>query len=122
MLTDALPEAIGLQFVFETLGADALDIMLQKKNDFYAKEKNTEANTEAVLLYADDANYLENGKGVIAVYKLIESIGWDRFNIVLKEWILTQKGNNLVFKDLYKKCIELVPETDISTLKYDFEK
>ncbi|NJO87795.1 MAG: hypothetical protein HC831_01690 [Chloroflexia bacterium] len=86
MLKVALPEAIALSFVHKELGKEALEIMLKKKNDKYAKDKNNEANQEPSLLYADSADYLEQYKGAVVMYEVIKEIGTDNFCKHLIDW------------------------------------
>jgi len=111
MLKVALPEAIALSFVEKELGKEALEIMLKKKSDKYAKDKNNEANQEPSLLYADGADYLEQYKGATVVYQTIEEIGADKFCKTLTEWTSNEK-NNRTFKDF---IVYLRPKLKIET-------
>jgi len=98
MLKVALPEALALSFVEKELGKEALEIMLKKKSDKYAKDKNNEANQEPTLLYADGADYLEQYKGAIVMCEVIKEIGTDNFCKYLIDWS-TKDGRNSTFKD-----------------------
>jgi hypothetical protein len=98
MLKIALPEAMALSFVEKELGKEALEIMLKKKNDKYAKDKNNEANQEPTLLYADGAYYLEQYKGATVLYKTIQDLGVEHFSKTLLEWT-SNKRSNKTFKD-----------------------
>ena len=98
MLKVALPEALALSFVEKELGKEALEIMLKKKSDKYAKDKNNEANQEPTLLYADGADYLEQYKGAIVMCEVIKEIGTDNFAKYLIDWS-TKDGRNSTFKD-----------------------
>ena len=96
-------------------------MIVKKKNDFYAKEKNTEANQEASLLYADGAEYLENAKGVLALYDMIELIGWDKFSNELKQWIAYTADEKVTFWDFYQRFVPLISSSDLDALKERFE-
>jgi hypothetical protein len=101
MLSKALPEALGLLLTKEKLGDGALEVMLKKKHDFYAKEKNNEPNTEPPLLYADGIEYLEAYSGAEILYKAIAYMGAKKFISVLKEFAATPSTENVTFKDFY---------------------
>lgn len=55
MIKVALPEAYGLLFVEQTLGTDAAELLIKKKMDKYAKDRNNEPNKEPTLICADGA-------------------------------------------------------------------
>ncbi|MBW3469558.1 ABC transporter permease [Arthrospiribacter ruber] len=93
MLRVALPEALALTFVEKELGKDATDIMLKKKSDKYAKDKNSEANQEPALIYADGADYLEANKGAVEIFKLIKQLGINEFIQSIYTWNLAQSCN-----------------------------
>ncbi|MEO1049746.1 MAG: hypothetical protein AAFX87_03950 [Bacteroidota bacterium] len=101
MLAEALPEAIGLQFVKEVFGEEAVKLLADKKMEQYAKDRNNEPNVEPPLLYADGAEYLEINKGATALSHLITEIGLKGFNSILLEWVETHKGQKVTFKSLY---------------------
>ena len=98
MLTKALPEAIGMHFVEEVFGIEALQLLIKKKDEKYKKDRNNEPNIEPSLLYADGTDYLEENKGAIVLYETMQEIGTEKFFAFLKDWSLTN-GNNKTFKD-----------------------
>lgn len=120
MLRIALPEAIGLQFVNEILGKDAMELLIQKKQDKYGKDKNNEPNTEQPLIYADGIDYLEANKGAIHLYKLITLIGKQQFFETLKVHI--NKKQPIVFKDLYFDVLKKAPNDKKKEIKDGFEE
>ncbi|MEO9514087.1 MAG: hypothetical protein ABJN84_03140 [Flavobacteriaceae bacterium] len=122
MLIKALSEAIGLQFVKETLGKEAVELLVQKKMDKYAKDKNNEPNTEPVLLYADGAEYLEVNKGAKALYTLSETIGHESFNDYVLKWTKDSNDKHVRFIDLYKTLLAKVPGEEKKEMKSIFEK
>ena len=121
MFVLALPEAMGLQFVKETLGTGAVELLIQKKMDKYSKDKNNEPNTEPTLLYADGTDYMEENKGAIALYKMMESIGDKKFNKLLLEFRNTDPKKPKVFKDFYQKVLNAVPTAEKQRFKRMFE-
>ena len=100
MLWSALPSALALQVVRERLGQERVEEILAKLHKKYRKERANEPNIEQPLLYGDDIEYLEKNKGVIALYKLSEQIGFVRFNAKIADWV-DWEDEQLVFKDLY---------------------
>ena len=120
MLRIALPEAIGLQFVNEILGKDAMELLIQKKQDKYGKDKNNEPNREQPLIYADGIDYLEANKGAIHLYKLITLIGKQQFFETLKVHI--NKKQPIVFKDLYFDVLKKAPNDKKKEIKDGFEE
>ncbi len=102
MLAQALPEAIGLQFVRETFGNEAVQLLTKKKMEQYAKDRNNEPNEEPPLLYADGADYLEINKGATALSNLITEMGQERFTSILLEWAEANKGQKVTFQSLYE--------------------
>ena len=99
MLQLALPEALAMHYVKEELGEEAVDLIIQKKNDLYNKDRYNEPNQEPVLLNADGAEYLEENKGAIALYNTSNEIGLSKFVEKINGW--SQKdGNNKTFKSL----------------------
>ncbi|WP_435260909.1 hypothetical protein [Tenacibaculum sp. nBUS_03] len=103
MLSKALPEALGLILLKKTLGNEALEHILKKKKDFYAKEKNNEANTEPILLYADNMEYLEPNKGALILFKTIEYLNFKKFLSFLNTYITKNKNSYVTFEDFYTK-------------------
>ncbi len=119
MLVAGLPEALGLQFVKETLGTEAADLLINKKTDKYAKDRNNEPNTEPTLLYADGTDYLEKNKGAVKLYKLINSIGKTTFIEILQ--LSLKNDNRVVFKNLYFDLLKKVPKNKQKEVKVWFE-
>ena len=122
MLTEALPEALSLRLLQEELGPEALELMLKKKQDFYAKEKHDEANTEPPLLYADGVEYLEAYKGAKALYELMDTIGTQAFDTLLREWVNKDENIPKRFIDLYKRLLDAVPTSKKEEIKQLFEE
>ena len=122
MLTKALPEAIGLQFVEETLGEEAVQLLIEKKMDKYAKDRNNEPNTEPALLYADGAEYLEENKGAVALYELSTKMGRDNFVKSITNEMLRAKDEHATFKSLYDYLHSKLNEQDKEQVEQDFEQ
>lgn len=101
MLKTALPEAFGLLFVRETLGDEAVSMLIESKMDKYAKERNNEPNTEPPLLYADDIEYLEINKGAVYLYRLMLDMQPETFAQYLQKWVDTNRGSYTTFKGLF---------------------
>lgn len=119
MIVEALPEAMGLQFVKENLGEKAVQLLIKKKQDKYAKDKNNEPNTEQPLVYADGIDYLEPNKGAINLYKLIELIDEESFIETLKAF--TKKEKPMVFNNFYYELLKKVPQNEKAKIKEMFE-
>ncbi|UII81739.1 hypothetical protein [Flagellimonas sp. CMM7] len=117
----ALPEAVGLSFVKETLGQEAVEMLIQKKMDKYGKDKNNEPNTEPTLLYADGTDYLEENKGAVALNQLQNIIGKEKFNSILSEFVKENSGGPKVFIDLYQKLLKEVPTSKKEEVRLLFE-
>jgi len=122
MITVALPETLALLVVENRLGKEAVSKVLEKKQDYYAKEKNKESNAEPPLIYADGQEYIEGGKGVLAMHNLIHVVGKQRSIKTLKTWISEDNLNPKVFKDFYNLLLSKVPEESLQRVKKDFEK
>ncbi|MEM9299030.1 MAG: hypothetical protein AAGA64_11625, partial [Bacteroidota bacterium] len=101
MLKVALPGAMALEVVKTLHGKEAVDGLLDKKKNFYSKERGNEHNLEPPLIYADGADYLEGNKGVVALYKLSVEIGIKTFTSFVLEWAEANKGKNVTFQSLY---------------------
>lgn len=121
MLMKALPETFGLQFVKEMLGEEAVELLIEKKMDKYAKDKNNEPNTEPTLLFADGTDYLEVNKGATSLYSLAKVIGFDEFKTVLLSWTAKHSGKSVRFIDFYKEVMNKVPTNKKEELKAIFE-
>ncbi|MEM1337984.1 MAG: hypothetical protein AAGF96_09550 [Bacteroidota bacterium] len=116
-----LPEAISLQFVKENLGEEAVDLLIKKKTDKYAKDKNNEPNIEPSLIHADGTDYMEENKGAIALNRVQELIGKEKFNRLVLEFITEQPDQPKVFIDLYQKLLEAVPTLEKVKVRQMFE-
>ncbi|MEM6736910.1 MAG: hypothetical protein AAF620_12675 [Bacteroidota bacterium] len=121
MLSEALPHALGLQVLQMKLGQEAVESVLQKKQDFYLMEKNNEPNQEPPLLYADGIEYLEANKGVIALQKGIEVYGRDKFYDLLLQWSEDNRGQSVRFSDFYQELLSAIPEEEKEMIKKLFE-
>ncbi len=117
-----LPEALGLQFVKENLGDEAVDLLTEKKTDKYAKDKNNEPNTEPSLIYADGTDYMEENKGAIALNLVQELIGKEKFNRLILEFIKERPDHPKVFLDLYQKLLKEVPISKRGEVREWFER
>jgi ABC-2 type transport system permease protein len=105
MLKIALPEALALFFIDEELGNEALEIILKKKKDRYAKDKNNEANVEPPLLYADGVDYLERNKGALVIHQTIRELGTKEFTQALISWSRNKKEYG-IFKELVEVLLK----------------
>ena len=105
MLAEALPEAIGLQFVMEVFGKEGVQLLTEKKMEQYAKDRHNEPNQEPPLLYADGADYLEINKGATALSNLVTEIGYEKFISIVLKWAASNQGEKVVFKSLYEILI-----------------
>lgn len=124
MLKVALPEAIALKFIEESLGIEAVNYLIDKKMELYGKEHNNEPNTEPSLLYADGADYLEINKGAIALYKLIGELGKQTFYETLREFggNETNKQGYTTFKAFYEKLLAKLPVEKRQSIITEFEE
>ncbi|MEM1321582.1 MAG: ABC transporter permease [Bacteroidota bacterium] len=103
MLAVALPEALALLFLKQELGEESTEIILQKKQENYAKQTNNAANQEPPLLFADGTDYLEINKGAIALYRAIADVGQKRFTQILHAFLQDKKGNPCDFRSFYNR-------------------
>ena len=101
ILKIALPEALALSFVEKTLGSEARDILIQKKSGQYAKDKNSETNSEPSLLYADGADYLELNKGAVVLHQAIQEYGQKGFINDLQKFIGKNADRYISFLGIY---------------------
>ena len=122
MLKIALPEALALNVVKTTYGQEAVEDILEKKLNFYNKERGNETNVEPALIYADGAEYLEPNLGVIALYALSEKVGIGQFTTILKQWKEDGRGQPLVFESLYKELLQVVAAEDRKAVQIEFEQ
>ncbi|WP_108808543.1 ABC transporter permease [Aquimarina spinulae] len=121
MLIKALPESIGLQFVKESLGEEALQLLVKKKKDKYGKDRNNEPNSEPSLLYADGTEYLEVNKGATAILTLMETIRIQKFNSTLVQWVNENRWEPKRFVDFYLRLLNEVPVSEKERIKQLFE-
>ncbi|MEL7002499.1 MAG: ABC transporter permease, partial [Bacteroidota bacterium] len=109
MLAVALPEALALSYIKDVLGQEAAELIIKKKNDLYNKDRYNEPNQEPPLLYADGTDYLEENKGAVELYRLIDEIGRREFVTALKAW--TNSSNEMqIFASLYEKIFDDLPD------------
>lgn len=102
MIRVALPEALALHFLEKELGDKAVEHILKKKQDKYAKDRNNEPNKEQPFIYDDGADYLAVNKGAIELYNLSNKVGVEKFNNTVMNYLNSHKGKFVVFKDLYE--------------------
>ena len=121
MIQLALPEALAMHYVDQTIGEEATKLLIDKKSDLYNKDRYNEPNQEPVLLYADGADYLEENKGAIAMFQLLESIGSDQFIEILKNWVQSADEPK-VFKTFYYQYLASLSPTDHQDMKKMFEE
>ncbi|MEM9078589.1 MAG: hypothetical protein AAGC43_16230 [Bacteroidota bacterium] len=117
-----LPEALSLQFVEENLGGEAVELLIKKKADKYAKDKNNEPNSEPSLIFSDGTDYMEENKGAIALNRFQEIIGKEKFNAIILDFVNTNPENPKVFINLYEKLIKEIPISEKGMIKELFEK
>jgi hypothetical protein len=122
MLINALPETLALQVVESNLGKEAHAMILKKKADFYAKEKNKEPNQEPALLYADGIEYIETAKGIIGLHKLKEKLGIIKFIEITKKWLDTSKNQPFIFENYYMTTLKSISEPNKHKIKRFFEE
>ena len=120
MLKIALPEALALHVVESKYGEEAVDGILEKKQNFYSKERGNEPNQEPPLIYADGAEYLEPNKGVIALYELSNVLSKEYFIQILNDWINMEPYSYKSFKNLYDQVLPLVT-LDKENIQNNFE-
>ncbi|MBN2039800.1 MAG: ABC transporter permease [Spirochaetes bacterium] len=101
MILTAIPEALALNHIKNQYGKEQLDIILTKKRKDYIKGRGDEPNVQPPLLYADGVDYLEQNKGTLAVFHLMQQTGSKQFHKLLNTWISSSGDNYLVFKDFY---------------------
>lgn len=109
MLSVALPESIGLQILEKEMGQEALEQVIEKKRDYVGLHQANEPNKEPPLIYADGADYLEPHKGAIALNRLQNIIGREKYNRVILDFIQKKPEEQKVFLDLYQKLLDAVP-------------
>lgn len=122
MLRQALPEAIALQVVKKELGVQAVEAILQKKKNLYGKERGNEPNIEPPLIYADGIDYLEANKGTLALFRLSEILGNEKFNQTVVKWIEASKGELSTFQSLYKVFLNTLPNEKRESTRQQFEE
>ena len=103
MLTKALPGAMGMHLVKEVFGEESVQLLIKKKMDKYAKDRNNEPNTEPALLYTDGTDYLEENKGAVMLYTVMDELGIDNFTKQLKTWASAESHKTfLAFMELLR--------------------
>ncbi|MEL6637774.1 MAG: hypothetical protein AAFR05_13570 [Bacteroidota bacterium] len=102
MLRLALPEALALLLVQQQLGSEAVELIIEKKQDYYDKNRYNEPNAEPPLLLADGADYLEPNKGAIALYRMIERVGPAVFVQKTRAWLALSQDRLVTFKAYYE--------------------
>ncbi|MCY3998204.1 MAG: ABC transporter permease [Flavobacteriaceae bacterium] len=99
ILTQAIPGGLALLAIANNNQA-AADYLLEKKWQYYAKEKNDEPNNEPPLLFADGMAYLEQSKGVVTMYHIINHLGLEKFIDLWNHFI--NDNQFLVFADFFE--------------------
>lgn len=74
------------------------------------------------MIYANDAEYLEGNKGVIALYELSKTTDLEVFTTTLKEWIQSQNGAYVYFKGFYDLFIPELESNEKEKAIVWFEK
>ncbi|MEM9326709.1 MAG: hypothetical protein AAGA85_13680 [Bacteroidota bacterium] len=122
MLTKALPQALAMHVVGSLHGEEAVAGLLEKKNNFYSKERGNEPNTEPPLIQADGVEYLEANKGTVAMYELSQLMGLEAFTSTLVRWVDEQKGSNAYFQSLYNVLLAQLAQDDLKKARLNFEQ
>lgn len=102
MIWTALPCALALQVVGDRVGDREVEALFTKMRKTYHKDRNNEPIREFPLIFADHIDYLEGNKGAMALYKLAGTIGFERFNRFVGDWV-TKSSGPLVFHGFYEK-------------------
>ena len=103
------------------MGEEAVVLLIKKKIDKYAKDKNNEPNVEPPPIYADGTDYMEENKGAIALNQLQEVLGKEKFNKILLDFIRKAPEQPKVFMDLYQKLLREVPVSEREAIVRLFE-
>ena len=111
MLTVALPNALSLKALQNTLGQEAVALIVQTKQDSYDKEKNNDANQQQPLLYSDGADYVAINKGAIVLFEAIEQMGFERFKTLLQTFVEENQKQYVSFEAFYKEMRPYLSET-----------
>ncbi|MEM9722882.1 MAG: hypothetical protein AAGA10_26680, partial [Bacteroidota bacterium] len=119
MLRLALPEALALQFVYHSLGEEAVELLIEQKRQIYNKDRFSDPNGEPALLYADGKDYLEANHGAITLYKWSKRLGFDAFNRLILDW--SQQAKPATFESLYRNMVKGVSKENQEELAEDFE-
>lgn len=122
MLLRALPQAIALQAVQEKYSTELVATYLDTKKSSYEKARNNEANTEPALIHADDSDYLEANKGVVALFTLSKTVGFKKFNKEVTNYFNNNIDKPIVFNNLYKELMKSVTDAKKEGLKNTFER
>lgn len=101
MLWSALPSALAMQVVESSSDKESLESLLEKIRTKYNTERHNEVDTETPLIEADDAEVLEETKGVLALYRLSEVIGFSSMNDSVRRWVESSENSPLTFFDFY---------------------
>ncbi|MEM0933169.1 MAG: hypothetical protein AAGJ12_11935, partial [Bacteroidota bacterium] len=72
--------------------------------------------------YADGADYLEPHKGAIALNRLQNIIGREKYNRVILDFIQKKPEEQKVFLDLYQKLLDAVPLAEKEKVADLFER
>ncbi len=119
MLRIALPEALSLQFVQNSLGEEAVNLLIEQKKQIYNKDRFSDPNGEPPLLYADGKDYLEANHGAITLYIWSEKLGFNQFNKLVLEWKEQNQVNT--FQSLYAELLNRTNGKDQDALRKAFE-
>ncbi|MEM9985584.1 MAG: hypothetical protein AAF804_10875, partial [Bacteroidota bacterium] len=104
MLRVALPEALGLQFVKELYGKEAVELLRDPKLQQYNKNRHSDPNGEPPLLYADGKDYLEANWGALNLYDWSKELGQAKFYQPVMR--LAQAEIPVTFAQLYQTWLK----------------
>ena len=122
MLQVALPEALALAFVKQTLGQKGVQILLDKKKTEYEREKNNDSNGEPPLIKSDGVDYLAVNKGALELYKLYQKLGAPKMLTVLKQHQVSKTNRPLVFQQLLNAWLAKLSPSEAKQIRQIFEK
>lgn len=108
MLQTAIPEALGMIFIQNEEGKNAIKLLIAKKMNSYIKHRNNEPNIEPPLLYADGADYLAQNKGAIVIYEMIQEIGIQNFVSILQKIANKSRQRRVSFYDFYEEIKPMI--------------
>jgi hypothetical protein len=86
VITKSLSGYIALSMFEEKYGDERLKGHLKKRIEDYFKGRGSETKTEPVLLFSDDADYVEEDKGSLSLFMLSKLMGQEKLNVLIKSY------------------------------------